>query len=139
MSNELKPELSARNPYWLERHRYYELKHFCLQYPCWQKTLSLMDGYSGESRPVCPTRGGTLPGDPTHTAAEARAYCLDRIEMVKRAAMETDEVLGNYILLAVTHGYSYNTMSMRHNLPCCRETWYALYRRFFWTLSGLRN
>lgn len=27
-----KPELSLKNPYYLPRHRYYELKHFCLQY-----------------------------------------------------------------------------------------------------------
>lgn len=34
MSKNLRhPELSEKNPYWIERHRYYELKHFCLQYP----------------------------------------------------------------------------------------------------------
>lgn len=24
--------LSRKNPYWIPRHRYYELKHFCLQF-----------------------------------------------------------------------------------------------------------
>ena len=35
--NNVKPELSKRNPYKLDKHRYYELKHFCLQYPDWKK------------------------------------------------------------------------------------------------------
>lgn len=25
-------ELSGTNKYWISKHRYYELKHFCLQY-----------------------------------------------------------------------------------------------------------
>lgn len=32
MGTTIRPELSEKNPYWIERHRYYELKHFCLQY-----------------------------------------------------------------------------------------------------------
>lgn len=30
-------ELSERNPYYISKHRYYELKHFCLQYPEWEE------------------------------------------------------------------------------------------------------
>lgn len=33
MGTNIRPELSNKSPYWIERHRYYELKHFCLQYP----------------------------------------------------------------------------------------------------------
>ena len=33
MGTTLRAELSEKNPYWIEKHRYYELKHFCLQYP----------------------------------------------------------------------------------------------------------
>lgn len=33
MRNDMRPELSQKNPYWIGKHRYYELKHFCLQYP----------------------------------------------------------------------------------------------------------
>lgn len=36
MGTTIRPELSEKNPYWIERHRYYELKHFCLQYPIWK-------------------------------------------------------------------------------------------------------
>ena len=44
--NNVKPELSKRNPYKLDKHRYYELKHFCLQYPDWKKKYLSLDGYS---------------------------------------------------------------------------------------------
>lgn len=32
MTTKIRADISRKNPYWLERHRYYELKHFCLQY-----------------------------------------------------------------------------------------------------------
>lgn len=28
MGTTLRAELSEKNPYWIEKHRYYELKHF---------------------------------------------------------------------------------------------------------------
>lgn len=46
MSKLSKPELSQKNPYWIEKHRYYELKHFCLQYPIWKKAYNSLDGVS---------------------------------------------------------------------------------------------
>lgn len=33
----VKPELSKANRYWISKHRYYELYHFCLQYYEWEK------------------------------------------------------------------------------------------------------
>ena len=47
MGTTIRPELSEKNPYWIERHRYYELKHFCLQYPIWKKAYAALDGFSG--------------------------------------------------------------------------------------------
>lgn len=44
MGTTLRAELSEKNPYWMEKHRYYELKHFCLQYPIWKKAYAALDG-----------------------------------------------------------------------------------------------
>lgn len=33
MSTLIRPEVSEKNKYWIDKHRHYELKHFCLQYP----------------------------------------------------------------------------------------------------------
>ena len=45
MGTTLRAELSEKNPYWIEKHRYYELKHFCLQYPIWKKAYSALDSF----------------------------------------------------------------------------------------------
>ena len=42
----LRPELSPKNKYHIDKHRYYELKHFCLQYPEWKKSYSAFDDTS---------------------------------------------------------------------------------------------
>lgn len=44
-----------------------------------------------------------------------------------------------YILRGVTEGLSYNALKMQYAIPCCREVYYNLYRRFFWLLSKERD
>lgn len=41
MATTIRPELSEKNPYWIERHRYYELKHL------------RCDGYAERSFGIC--------------------------------------------------------------------------------------
>lgn len=50
MATTIRPELSEKNPYWIEKHRYYELKHFCLQYPIWRKAYASLNGFSSKPR-----------------------------------------------------------------------------------------
>ena len=45
-------QLSTKNPCSIPKHRYYELKHFCLQYPDWKKALVLLDGWNTEPRDI---------------------------------------------------------------------------------------
>ncbi len=46
MSTTIRPELSDKNKYWIDRHRYYELKHFCMQYDIWKQAYDIVDGRS---------------------------------------------------------------------------------------------
>jgi len=55
MGTAVRPEVSDKSEYWVERHRYYELKHFCLQYPIWKKAYEALDGYSTRSACVVET------------------------------------------------------------------------------------
>ena len=48
MATTIRPELSEKNPYWIEKHRYYELKHFCLQYPIWRKAYASLNSFSSK-------------------------------------------------------------------------------------------
>lgn len=140
MRTDIRPELSQKNPYWISKHRYYELKHFCLQYPIWKKALSSLDGLS--KRPAdleVFVKSGQLTGDPTARCAEARLFYRNRMEMVEQSAIGADANLYSYILRGVTEGLSYDALKMRYGIPCCREVYYAAYRRFFWLLSKRRD
>ena len=66
MGTEIRPEISDKSKYWIEKHRYYELKHFCLQYPIWKKAHDALDGLS--KRPAdleLFVKSGQVVGDPT--------------------------------------------------------------------------
>ncbi len=77
--------------------------------------------------------------DPTAKCAEARIFYSNRMELVESVAEETDVVLGTYILQAVTSGISYDCLKARLDIPCCKDVYYDLYRRFFWLLNKERG
>ncbi len=137
MSTTIRSEVSKKNVYWIERHRYYELKHFCLQYPLWKKAYLEIDGlcrqYSDTIKTTSPETS------PTEKLAEDMLYYSERMDMVERAAYEADATLANYILKAVTKGYSYEYLKSKLEIPCCREVYYQFYRKFFWILNSARK
>lgn len=126
MTTRIRPELSKRNPFWLDRHRYYELKHFCLQYPLWKKELSILDGFGSKSKSIIGTRLLTDISDPTFEKAEARLYFSNRIAMVEQAAFDADPGLMEYILRAVVGGYGYESLRTKYDIPCSKDTYYDL-------------
>ncbi len=141
MGTTIRSEISVNSDYWLPKHRYLELKHFCLQYPSLVEACSVLDGM-GHMR-------STWPGirdkktNPLYSyvaeCAEAREFYFDRINIIKQAAIDTDSTLARYILKGVTEGLSYEILKLNSNIPCCRDTYYVLYRRFFWLLSQARD
>jgi hypothetical protein len=140
MGTEIRPELSDKNPYWIGKHRYYELKHFCLQYPIWKKAYAALDGLSKRPQDLeVFVKSGQLTSDPTARCAESRLFFADRMELVEQAAIDASPDLYPYILRAVTEGLSYNSLKMQYDIPCCREVYYDCYRRFFWLLSRKRG
>ena len=139
MSTDLKPELSEKNEYYVEKHRYYELKHFCLQYPIWKKAYVALDGYSSRSLDIIKSSMSNQVSDPVLKCVEARLFYRERMNIVEEVAKETSEDLYGYILKGVTEGVSYNYLKARLEIPCCRDVYYKLYRRFFWLLNKARN
>ena len=139
MSTIIRPELSEKNKYWIDRHRYYELKHFCLQYPMWKKCYISIDGLNtSHTESIVNSRMGHY-SDPTAKHAIAKSFYSERIALLEQIALETDVELGDYVLRGVTEGYSYDGLRMKYNIPCCKDIYYELYRRFFWLLSNTRN
>ena len=96
--------------YTLSKHRFYELKHFCLQYPEWKQMYEAADGWSGK-------------GDTTSRDGIKRADIYHYVELIEECARLTDRKL----LKFVTVSGSIIPVELRYQ-----------YRRFFWELSRRR-
>jgi hypothetical protein len=139
MSTVIRAEISEKNKYYIDKHRYYELKHFCLQYSAWKKAYtncneSIIFASQFDKLPGC-----NSPGDITAKYAIKRAQYGERIKLIETAAKEADEFLYPYLLTAVTEGRSYPYLRTTLNIPCGRDMYYDRYRKFFWILNELRD
>lgn len=139
MATVVRPKISEKNKYWIDKHRYYELKHFCLQYNEWRKAYaSCCETIVFASKFEKITTDG-MPSDLTAKYAMKRAMYGERIKMIEKAAKEADDFLYPYILRAVTEGLSYTYLKSKLDIPCGRDMYYDRYRRFFWLLSESRG
>ena len=96
MATTIRPVLSEKNKYYIDKHRYYELKHFCLQYQEWKKEYSTLDGYDSYNVGL-----GVKTSDISDRTADygiTRAYYSNRIDMIERVARLTNLELSFYIL-----------------------------------------
>lgn len=139
MATLIRPEVSTRNKYYIDKHRHYELKHFCLQYPIWKKEYAIAKIPTLSASMLDRLPSNNLHGDPTASFALRKAYYIDRIELIERIAMEADKYLHKYILKAVTENLSYTYLKTKLDIPCGRDMYYDRYRKFFWLLSKERN
>lgn len=139
MGTTIRPEVSEKNKYWIEKHRYYELKHFCLQYPVWKKAHIALDGWGDKHSSVIEQFKASGISNPTEKCAEARLFYSERIELIERVAQETNPELSSYIIKSVTTGISFDHLKARLEIPCCRDVYYEMYRRFFWLLNKERQ
>ena len=142
MSTNTRPELSERNKWWVSKHRNYELRHFCLQYPEWCEQVKEIDGLPimSPERHERVDEGKTA--DPTATYAQARISLMARITTVEQAAYDAcgHQFWYTILIKAVTEGYSYDVLEAQIGImPVARGEWYELYRKFFWTLDKMRD
>lgn len=139
MATVIRAEISDKNKYYIDKHRYYELKHFCLQYREWKKAYaacneSIIFASTFEKEP-----SSNVHSDLTAKYALKKLQFGSRIKLIERIAMEADDFLYPYILKAVTEGLSYPYLKTRLNIPCGRDMYYDRYRKFFWMLSEARD
>lgn len=138
MSTTLRAELSEKNEYWISRHRYYELKHFCLQYPEWKRAYTMLSGLQRRGNMETERVQTSAIGDPTERCVEEREIYSRRMSTVEEAAAAADKALQIYILRGVTEGRAYDNLKMVMDIPCCKDTYYDRYRKFFWILDKYR-
>lgn len=140
MATVIRAQISEKNKYYIDKHRYYELKHFCLQYNEWKKaytscceTLVFASRYGDIQSACCGT------SDLTAKYAILRTQYAQKIALIEKAAKQADDFLYPYILKAVTEGLSYTHLKARLDIPCGRDMYYDRYRKFFWLLSESRD
>jgi len=133
----LKPELSKKNRYWISRHRYYELKHFCLQYREWRTLyLSLSEPYHTSVGFEPKSKDSIEWVDSTAKTVVKRDYYLTRMKAVEETAKMADESLWEYIFKGVTEGVGYTYLKSVMDIPCGKDMYYDRYRKFFWLLDS---
>ena len=139
MATVIRAEISEKNKYWISKHRHYELKHFCLQYPTWKQKYESIPQMSLSSRLTQLLPNSKAPNDITAAQAIKRARLKEKMELIEQIAKEADPDIHTYILKAVTEGLSYTYLSTTLNIPCGRDMYYDRYRKFFWLLSEARD
>ena len=139
MATVIRAEISEKNKYYIDKHRYYELKHFCMQYNEWKKVYASCCESIIFTSKVDKQPSNGVPGDLTAKYAIRRAQYAEKIKMIETLAKEADEYLYPYILKAVTEGLSYTYLKTKLDIPCGRDMYYDRYRKFFWLLSDSRN
>ena len=137
MATLVRAEISEKSKSWINKHRHYELKHFCLQYPFWQNAYNELDGLKGKSDDIYAK--SSTPGDPTCKCAEMRNRYFEKMDLIRRIAYEADPFLASYIFKAVTEDLSFTYLKTRLEIPCGRDMYYDRYRKFFWLLSEARK
>ncbi|MCC2832057.1 hypothetical protein [[Clostridium] innocuum] len=139
MGTVIRAKLSPKNKYWIEKHRYYELKHFCLQYPIWKKAYEdIADITMYTTSLIEVSTGSKTPSDIVARNAIDKTVYSNRIDTIEKAAYEADSELSYYILRGVTEELSFTYLKSRLGMPCSKDTYYDRYRRFFWILSKVR-
>lgn len=139
MSTLIRPKISEKNKYYIDKHRYYELKHFCLQYNEWKKAYATCNDAIIFASKVEREPASNIPSDITAKYGMMKAHYDRRIKLIENTAVEADEFLYPYILRGVTEGLSYTYLKTRLEMPCGRDMYYDRYRKFFWLLSEARN
>lgn len=130
---------------------YKELSYFCLQYEQKKRdAASLLTTRISTPAPAMYHKGGKEYGtflprgsggasDSTAETAAKRDRLLRDVTLIERAARIAADDLAPYILRAVTTRGGVQSVFANARPPCGERQFYALRRRFYWTLRELRN
>ena len=139
MATTIRAELSTGSEWHVDKHRYYELKHFCLQYPDWKRAYSKLVYLSTSNSLDEAKRHKDQLVSPMDHILEERLLLRKKIDLVEVTASMSAGEIASYILTAVTEGLSFPHIKARLEIPCGKDMFYDRYRRFFWLLDRREN
>lgn len=134
MGTDIRPEVSKKNNYWLSKHRYYQLLHWCRQYDeWWAKKMDCITAINTASvlKPSNEKNNDSI----VEKAYEQLESINKKIEIIHTTIKEADPELSDYILFSVTKGVGYTNLKTLKDIPCSKNYFYDKYRKFFWILD----
>ena len=115
-----------KSEYELSKHRFYELKHFCLQYPEWEKEYEELDGYRKK-----------LIGEENDTTSQEgirRAELSYNMMIVGKTCEEICSKAGYALDVFLLVAFD-----IKPHLVSGKEDCWYYYRKFFWELSRRKS
>lgn len=122
--------------YRISKHRFYELYHFCMQYNEWRRELVDLKNTIAVSNLDNISQSNNNNSSVTERMALRIIDLQNKCELVEQTAIEADNEIYQYILVAVTtEGVTYNYLKTNEGLPCGKNMYYNRRRKFYYLLS----
>ena len=123
--------LSQKNAYYIPKHTFMIVYHYCLNYPDWKRQYADSVGLKSPGG-----GGGGGIGDPTASQAIAVADLGEKIHMIEETAMQTEPSIYKYLLRGVTEeGMTFDQLKAQ-GMPCERKMYYDRRRKFYYALAA---
>jgi hypothetical protein len=126
-------DLKFSKEYNISRHRYRELKEFCLQYE--EKKAELQQIYTSSTvAPEITVKGG-MPGNPTENKAMRALKLKSDIELIDNTLnLACEKAVGviPFLKKNITEGVGFSYLGY---VPCSPKLFYKYRRKFFFLLD----
>lgn len=134
MGTNIRTSISKTSPFYLSKHEYLMTKHFAMQYAEWKKQKAEI-----ETRIAYGFKIGGVQHEKVYCPVEAAQEDAERyscrIDLIEQIAKIAGEDIWQIVLVGVTTDCNYEYLRLVKNIPCCKDTYYKMYRKFFWLLN----
>ena len=134
MGTNIRTNISENNPYYISKHEYLMTKHFAMQYAEWKKKKNEIETRIAYGFKIGGVRHEENVSPVEMLQEDAERYSA-RIELVEQVAKIAGEDIWQIVLVGVTTDCNYEYLRLVKNIPCCKDTYYKMYRKFFWLLN----
>lgn len=132
----MKNEISKNNLYWIPRHRYRELKNWCMQYHEWEEEYSACVYLTSK---IPRGEKSSNVSDPTSKMAVHMRELKKKMDLIENICKEVAPRYAMTLLVSIINGTMYDTcVTINPALPS-RSEWYKARRKFFYILSQKRD
>ena len=134
MGTNIRNSISESNPFYISKHEYLMAKHFALQYNEWKKQKKEIETRINSSFKMGGVQNSSL-SSPVEKAQEDSEKYTFWMSLVEQAAKIAGEDIWEIVLLGVTSECNYEYLRLVKNIPCCKDVYYRMYRKFYWILN----